>query len=96
MDITGRLRIEWPPTSPDRAGIPVWPTRLFDADTEADIGKHTIRFTVDAIAGDLVHADLTMLVDENETPTDRPVVGEEGVARTGVFRYVVAEMRIQP
>lgn len=88
-DVVGRLRIDWPPASTALTG---WQVQLYDADSGEDVGHRTLRMTIDAEAGRIVHADLTMLVDADHAPTDRPVVNDGGVA-TAVFRWAVAEVR---
>jgi hypothetical protein len=99
-DIAGRVIITWP--APTTAGVlNNTHVRLTDADT----GEHIVSaFKLSLVLGTdegyepaLIEADVTAIVDENGAITNdanRAYDRETGRMRTGVFRYLVAEMRV--
>jgi hypothetical protein len=98
---THRLAITWPSPSPQGAPLAASEVQVHDYDTGEEILTATaVRVGASINAGDMggVFAELTMLVDERGAPIrngEWSVLHEHGHgARTGVFRYFVAEMRI--
>ena len=95
-DFTGRLIITWP--KPDVAVIGHG-VILTDADTgEQVFSGLDMDVVIHADPREIVTATMTMLVDEDDQPLPgkaKPVLADDGEnLRTGVFRWVVAEMRV--
>lgn len=101
-EAAGRIIITWP--SPAAAGVlSSWPVTIHDADTGEQI-LTAVKIAIvmgadDGYEGALIEADLTLLVDEDGNRIDggtdsvNRAMGPDGL-RTGVFRFLVAEMRV--
>ncbi len=94
-EFTGRLIITWPRSARPVLLPPL--TILHDADSREQIMSVTA-FTINAhVAESVVTADLTMLAGADGKPLAAdatPVLDDGNEPLTGVFRWVVAEMRI--
>jgi hypothetical protein len=100
-DYAGRITITWPAAGKPPSELPAWGVALHDADTGEQLLTVTeLTITGSAKAGAVLECEITALVDENGTiipgGTDagnRAYDRETDTFRTGVFRYIVAEMR---
>jgi hypothetical protein len=94
VDHAGSVIITWPrATAP---AVSSWNVKIHDADSGRDLGPITLSASIGIDPRGFVTADLTMLADVDGDPSTGPSVLDEetGTYRTGVFRYVVAEMRV--
>ena len=95
-EFAGRLIITWPKGDVAVVGRHVF---LADADTGEQI---TSAFDADVVihadVREVVTATVTMLVGEDDKPLPnkaKPIISDDGEnLRTGVFQWVVAEMRV--
>ena len=93
----GAIVIEWPPPGPSPYSAMVgFQLCIFDAVSGKQI-KTATHIEVHAPADGAVTADLTLLANEDGEPLfeGEPVL-DGGEIRTGVFPFVVSEMRVKP
>lgn len=92
-DYAGRLIINWPPVG---IGLLAELCVLVDANDGEQITS-CYRLVIDSHPGNLIAATLTLPVTEDGTPILRGVINAayvDGELRTGDFRWLVAEMRV--
>lgn len=100
-ECVGRVVITW--RADQSQGLRPWMFAIHDADTGAMLTTVTgLRLIADAAAGPAAHviAELRQFVDENGVRVEGAPDGHnrahlgDGTMRTGLFRYLVAEMRL--
>lgn len=99
----GRVTITWPAARNDALPLFSREMQIHDADTGQPILTVTgmqIVLGGEAWRGEAIHVDLTMLADAEGQPildgpgsANKAYDRDNGVIRTGVFRYAVMEMR---
>lgn len=94
QEFAGRLAITWPKAGPS---LPGWAVVLTDADTGQQITS-ALDLTIHMRPDEIVTAETTMVCNLDGKPLQEgePVRWAEGAEEvpTGVFRWLVAEMRI--
>lgn len=93
----GRVIITWPKYSGVTA-LPGWGVTVADADSGKPI-TGALMLTLNANPHGVITAEMTMLIDADGKPLvgsrSKPVLAEDGEhPLTGVFHWLVAEMRI--
>jgi hypothetical protein len=93
----GRVIIEWPP-APGPGAFLGCLVSLYDADSGKPVTACShADITLHADAAGLVTADLTLFADANGEPIlDAGTMVNPMEIRTGVFPFLVAEMRVRP
>jgi hypothetical protein len=101
VEIAGRIAITWPAPQHEHAPLGAWAVQLHDLDNDQPVLTATgLRIVIGGEGWHTggIYADVTRLVGEDGKPlpnNGRPVLDESGGdAKTGVFRYAVAEMRV--
>ena len=96
-DFDGRVIITWPFKREAVDGLRGWGITITDANSGEQINS-VVRFAlVYAAAEDLIWTEAVALTDaDGQLLRDggQPVAGEDGEAKTALFRFLVTEMRV--
>jgi hypothetical protein len=99
-ETVGRIAITWPAPRHEYAPLGAWEIQIHNLDADRPILTATgMRIAIGGDGWDSggIYADLTLLVDDDGEPipnNGKPAIDEDSKrVRTGVFRYVVGEMR---
>lgn len=90
----GSVIIEWPAPRGEGRPMPGWDVAVYDAASGRQMLNVMRATLVSAEPENLVTADLTMLADEDGNPAAEPHL-RDGHVITGVFRFLIAEMRVR-